>query len=548
MADEQDIFGGNVDPEIANLLDMDLTPKKPSKSNAGQPDFNSLFGKADSSDQEDMDVSKKSFDPIVHFEEKAKPFFKDPKYYQKVLTGEGETSKRLHQFLASFLNSTDPKDRSMYRMKILPVFWDVYGNIATKVGPELSIQKRLFLRFNIVLPTLLSPEQRDMISKIIFKNDTDEPVHYADEWLEKIAYGQVNPLGTDEVKVSKQNKTVQVKNRVDKVRGQRDSYVTLIKGKMGEIEQVENQLKEKINALSKTGNKPGYNMRDQYSPDQRKSLSVIVQTIHKLSRLDKEAGMYYKTLADYEGKVKELEGQAQKMGGDLDAVDAKTVTHEANSLRQLTKLCVGRQGNHFPILMKAYFRPMIREIATRENVLSHMAMVERLDPGLFLRTFKRQTTRIVPHVILLSCYGDRGMCWEPFEKSNRASSRGRIGIPIFPKELKLAIISALADLRWQVAKEKAQHYWMEEGLTGWYYQWFSERKMKGDVRESFINDYILWITKESEGMQKLDKEIRGIFWRNMPFPQDIKDMLRNKGFAYSELYKKDKNIKMSDGY
>ena len=55
----------------------------------------------------------------------------------------------------------------------------------------------------------------------------------------------------------------------------------------------------------------------------------------------------------------------------------------------------------------------------------------------------------------------------------------------------------MGDLRWQVAKEKAQHYWMEEGLTGHYYQWFSEKHLKGDVKERFINDYTLWITKES---------------------------------------------------
>ncbi len=34
----------------------------------------------------------------------------------------------------------------------------------------------------------------------------------------------------------------------------------------------------------------------------------------------------------------------------------------------------------------------------------------------------------------------------------------------------------------------------------------------------------------------------------MPFPQHIKDNLRNRGFVYNELYKKDQNIAKSDGY
>ena len=47
--------------------------------------------------------------------------------------------------------------------------------------------------------------------------------------------------------------------------------------------------------------------------------------------------------------------------------------------------------------------------------------------------------------------------------------------------------------------------------------------MKGDVRERFINDYTLWITKEAEGTQKLDREVRGIFWRDIPFPAEIRE-------------------------
>ena len=123
-------------------------------------------------------------------------------------------------------------------------------------------------------------------------------------------------------------------------------------------------------------------------------------------------------------------------------------------------------------MMKNYLRSNINDIATRENVLHELSQIEHLDPGLFHRSFKGQTNRIVPYVILAPCYGDVGVCWEPFSRHNRASSRGRVAIPLYPKKVNEAVISAVADLRWQVAKEKAQHHWMEEGLTGRYYQWF----------------------------------------------------------------------------
>jgi hypothetical protein len=177
-----------------------------------------------------------------------------------------------------------------------------------------------------------------------------------------------------------------------------------------------------------------------------------------------------------------------------------------------------------------------------------LSEVEKIDPGAFCRVHKNQSNRIVPYVILVPTYGDSGFCWEPFDKYNRNTSRGRIVIPMYPKNLQLAVLTAIADLRWLVAKEKASFHWMEEGLTGQYYQWFDQQKLKGDVKDYFINDYVLWITKESEGVQRLEKEVRAVFWRHVPFPQELKDKLKTRSPIYQELYQRDINRSMSDGY
>ena len=119
---------------------------------------------------------------------------------------------------------------------------------------------------------------------------------------------------------------------------------------------------------------------------------------------------------------------------------------------------------------------------------------------------------------------------------------------MYPKDLRIAVLTAVADLRWQVAKEKASYYWMEEGLTGQFYQHIEQMKLKGDLKEFFIEDYILWMTKEATGVQRLDKDVRGIFWRNMPFPKELKEDLRKRSLVYDDLCKKDANREMSDGY
>jgi hypothetical protein len=56
------------------------------------------------------------------------------------------------------------------------------------------------------------------------------------------------------------------------------------------------------------------------------------------------------------------------------------------------------------------------------------------------------------------------------------------------------------------------------------------------------------MTKESEGVQRLDKEVRAIFWRHIPFAQDIKEKLKTRSLIYQELYQRDVNRSMSDGY
>ena len=219
-----------------------------------------------------------------------------------------------------------------------------------------------------------------------------------------------------------------------------------------------------------------------------------------------------------------------------------------NTIRQMAKMTVGRQGNQFPIFTREFFHCTERGTGTRENVIEILRWVESVDPGAFCRIHKNVPNRIVPYVLLIPTYGDRGFCWEPFDRYNRVTSRGRIVIPMYPRDLKIAVLTAVADLRWQVAKEKASYYWMEEGLTGQYYQHIDRLKLKGDLKAFFIEDYVLWMTKESEGVQRLDKEVRGIFWRNMPFPNERKQELRKRSLVYDELCIKDNNRAMSDGY
>ncbi len=537
------IFSGEIDPDIAELMEIDTE---------STPDFEDLFeeeGGSKRQEKEQFDISKESFSPIKKFhEDRPVPLFSSKEYYKAVLSGEGEPSQRLHSLLSKFLNAKDPKEKAMYRSKLIPAYWNVAASIASKIQSGISEPKRFMLRYGFLLPTLVSREQRESIGKIIVEKNIDEPFFYIDEWLKKVGSGQISPSAVDEVKNKRKSEGSKIRQQIEKLEGNRDLQISSIRNKISQMELAEEELLEKVKSLMSHSYQPGFdNMKAPYSPEQKAILGDITSACKFLSTLDKQITESYDHLETATAQLQQIREKAAASGEDT-FVSAKTLENEFNTIRQMTKMCIGKQGNHIPFLMKQYFRPNIRDIGTRENIINEFTAIEALDPGLFKRTFKRETTRIVPFVIIVPAYGDRGICWEPFEKFNRATSRGRVAVPMYPKDLKTAVIAAAADLRWQVAKEKAQHYWMEEGLTGRYYQWFTEQKLRGDVKEYFIQDYILWITKESEGTQKMERGSRAVFWRYVPFPQELRDRLRQRGFVYNELYKRDINRSMSDGY
>jgi len=545
MGAMSDKYSGEIDPEIAALLHSDGPPSAPR--------FDELFtGPKTEKVSADLttDFTKTAFTPIRVFSEAPKPWFDDPSFYKSVLADMGEPAARVHKVLTDLMNATDPETRGQNRLRFIPAWWDFLEALVRDLNASISLPKRLAVRFGVLLPSLISAEQKTNLSSIIFDNNTGEMVHYVDEWLMKVGSGEVAPLATDEeIRVVKKGTTDNsaLLQKLEKAQGQVQAQTNLINIKLREMNDLEDaMIKSAAQARIHEKHSTFGQMSDTLSTSQRSALATIQDALKRISLLDREIAVYFRDLEKMHAELKTTEQRLNESGGV--AVDARVVVRELGSIRQMAKMSVGRQGNHFPVLMKNYLPPRLEDMGTRENVLKIMADVEKLDPGLFNRIFKNTTNRIVPHVILLPSFGEMGLCWEPFEKFNRSTSRGRIAVPMYSKNLKMAVLTALGDLRWQVVKEKAGYRWMEEGLSGWYYQWFTDRGFKGDVKESFIQDYILWLTKESEGTQKLDKDVRGIFWRNTPFPAELRETLRNRGFVYNELYKKDVNRSMSDGY
>ncbi|MDR0583873.1 MAG: hypothetical protein LBG57_05930 [Treponema sp.] len=546
----QDVFQGEIDPDIAALLGIEA-----GGTGGAAPDSAPVFGEIDGPEHDEqeesleVDLAASGFPRISkRFEETPHNFFNDTNYYKAALYGEGDTAQKLHAILQKYLAAKDPKDRSVFRQQFITVFWNFLPGLAKKMPGKIPLPKKFLLRFGMLHPTFISTETRNLFARIVVENELNQPVYYLDEWFKAVGTGVIRPSTTDEVKVARNNNAVRIQQLLEKAAGKLDGARALLKAKDQERLNLEHMLQDRINIIFEHFPLAGLEgINACYSESQKRTFGEIMELIRGLLKTDHDLELYLKDYQQADSDVQGLKEKVDEEGGAV-TVDLAAIDTEFDTVRQMAKMSIGRQGNHFPILTGEYFHCGPNDIGFRENVISLLDRIESIDPEAFCRIYKNRLNRIAPYVILLPTYGDAGLCWEPFDRFNRATSRGRIVIPMYPKNLYIAVLSAVADLRWQVAKEKASYYWMEEGITGNYYQWFAAKKLKGDVKEFFIQDYILWMTKEAEGIQKLDKEIRGGFWRYIPFSREVKEKLRNRSYVYQELYQRDLNRAMSDGY
>ena len=568
----------DLDPEIAALLGngavTDVTPDAGTEPFPAQDDPFAALSDSSSEKKQDaghkgsgsihnVDLSITGFAPLEKLvNDTPSDVYNDTKYYKTVLTGENQSAQRVHQVLSKYLTCQDPKDRAVYRQQIVTAYWELLRGMLAKAGDvNLPMPKRMFMRFGVLLPSLFKQETKEFFSKVIFENKYNEPVLYLDEWMKEIASGRMGNSATDEKRqpVKAANLTPEQQASAEQSRlmqlqsknsGKLQSSENILNIKENERSMLEIDLKSKIDEITDHASIMGMEPHKESLTDmQRRMFSEITDILRRLSKNDKELA---KALGEYREAKATFDNVQDKMAANGGAAvvsnDSEAVKIEFETVRQMAKMTVGRRGNQFPLFTREFFHCTERGTGTRENVIEVLRWIESLDPGVFHRIHKNIPNRIVPYVLLVPTYGDRGFCWEPFDRYNRVTSRGRIVVPMYPKDLKIAVLTAVADLRWQVAKEKASYYWMEEGLTGQYYQHVEQLKLKGDLKEFFIEDYILWMTKESTGVQRLDKDVRGIFWRNMPFPKELKEDLRKRSLVYDELCKKDANREMSDGY
>lgn len=484
-------------------------------------------------------------------------------FLKKVL--ENENSDLVENILLNqqkYRDATDKDEKVRFKERLSGAFWDLYTEISKKVNPNTDKSKRLYLRYGLMdMKYMTAEDQKLILTRPLNEPDPEETIFYMDEWLILVGQGKIKPSMTDET--SKRGGGAKgagidpsLQSKYERISGAFDAEKMNYNNLLEQRKMKEDALLALANNAINHMDDPLLEMPTVNTEDQNHNLDEIAEVARELRRIDKSLAA---TKSNFESKYEEkqdLERQIntetaiENAGGKPEhyEVDSRTMENEANAIRQMIKMCVGRQGNHFPILASGFLPKETREYNFKAEVGKRLKQVEEMDPSIFDRVFRQNTNRIPPYILLMPGYGNYGICWEPYDKYNKATSKGRIAVPIFTRGPVESISQAFGDFRWQTAKEMASYHWMDEGLTGRYYEYITTNKVKGDIKTLFIEDYILWLTKESQGIQKLHKDARYIFWRFVPFPDKLKEQLSLKGFYYDQLWKKEQSFRMSQGY
>ncbi|WP_109020676.1 cyclic nucleotide-binding domain-containing protein [Leptospira kobayashii] len=262
-----------------------------------------------------------------------------------------------------------------------------------------------------------------------------------------------------------------------------------------------------------------------------------------------------------------------------DTPDARLAYEIASMYEPNCRLTSGSVASHFPILTKYHITiPLEKCFVTKESVQKAIQDILNVDYTAFNREviyrnedigIKNEFVQksIIPDLILVPSIGPKIMMWQDlsiFRGAGSKESKGRITIPHFiTGDLKTFLFEAIAAFRWELCKNILGPDWNNVGIPSItadytdYVQFYKKskdlspelkEKISGEFkrfrtdRDKFANDYSLWIKYEAEGVQRLNRVVRAIFYRHIPFHKTIREKVSAQP-AFAELHNRFKNVR-----
>ncbi len=270
-----------------------------------------------------------------------------------------------------------------------------------------------------------------------------------------------------------------------------------------------------------------------YNEDESPGLSAMGEEFNKLLR--KNAGLKGNTLED--------------------TPESKTKFELENMIKESMRITSDNPRAFIPFLIEESFRATLSTIVnTPEKMQKYIGDINHVDYGLFFRELtwkipgKTELIKkeVKPYFVVVPNSGIRVQLWQELINNIRAS-RGRFVVPaIFNGDLKRSLTTALAHFRWELNKIIAGANWMspvDGGFVGAFYDYTQYYHKNNDIsietkedikilfnkikidRDRFAHDYHLWVNYEKDGIPKLNRVVRTMFYRYIPFPKEIRDKI-----------------------
>lgn len=246
-----------------------------------------------------------------------------------------------------------------------------------------------------------------------------------------------------------------------------------------------------------------------------------------------------------------------------------------NMLQSAAKLTSGSIMNHLSILTKYQITQNInKSIVTKKALCDELDRLLSIDFSAYHREILYSSpdmginrefiqVQVIPNFILAPTAGTLFQFWMEREGKVR-DSRGRLpGPAINTEDLFTMLTNVTAAYRWEMLKTTLGVDWNNistSSLTADYTDYVqfyrknrelspevkeklaAEFKRFRDDRQRFVHDYNTYVKYESEGTQRLNKVVRKIFTKHMPFAKEIREHLL-KLPNFTDFINKSNNIR-----
>ena len=204
------------------------------------------------------------------------------------------------------------------------------------------------------------------------------------------------------------------------------------------------------------------------------------------------------------------------------------------------------------------YKPLEQILLNFEVLNKTVDVVKMIDYSLFYREtvyanpgigIQKEVIQVevLPDVILMPCVGERSAMWQEIAGAKRTTP-ARFCLPIFEaEELTKIIIKLCGEFRWELCRRIQGARWndlTERSLTSDYCDYMdtykrsrelsqeAKEKIKGSLvkhrnssKEMFVEDYIQYISFESQSALRLNKVSRQVLFTYCPFSKAIRTAL-----------------------